>query len=536
MKELSNLFSQLDSTNSTKAKLEFLSAYFSTQEPLDKLWTVFLLTGRKISKRVRTAHLKTWVQEVTHTPEWLFEECYATVGDLAETISLLVSDETSVEAEQSSRALSEWMTEIICPLGYLPEPEQKETVCRIWKALGSEACFIFTKIITGGFRVGVQAKIVFRALGQSVGLDPNLLATRAMGDWTPSLAFYEELCAPASRQEEHHRPFPFYLAYPIELTAEGVPKDLGDIEEWQIEWKWDGIRGQLIHTQSEDFLWSRGEEIVSHSFPELLAAVQASTDEFILDGEIIAWRDDAPLPFSETQRRIGRKTVSKKMLAEVPVAFIAYDCLKYNQEDLRALPLTKRRKILEGLVARLAHPRIILSPILSLSSWSSLAEEIAQAREKKVEGCMVKRKTSPYQVGRLKGDWWKWKVDPLTVDAVMIYAQAGHGRRAGLFTDYTFAVWKNDELVPIAKAYSGLSDKEIVSLDQWIKKNTTDRFGPVRQVKPLQVFEIAFEGIQASPRHKSGVALRFPRIKSWRKDKPVTEIDTLDTLQLLCEP
>lgn len=536
MKALTQLFLELDRTNSTKNKVTILRDYFIKQHPSDNAWTIFILTGKKIPKRIKTSDMKVWVQTFTDTPLWLFEECYAMVGDLAETITLLINDSHRTQLETHTKSLTAWMEECIVPLAQKTELEQEAIVTNIWRSLPANETFIFNKLSSGGFRVGVQAKLVFRALGEAYALDPNLLATRAIGNWAPSEKFFTQLVADAAQDQNTFRPLPFCLAYPVELDeSTATPLQLGDISDWQIEPKWDGIRGQLIHSDEEDFLWSRGEEIITHSFPELIEAVQSHSDRFIIDGEIIAWKDGQPLPFSQTQKRIGRKVVGNKIRQDVPVAFLAYDCLRLNDRDLREQSMTTRRRCLEKLVMSIDDPRIMLSPLIEKDTWKALSLEIENSREKKIEGYMLKKKNAPYHVGRVKGDWWKWKVAPLTLDAVMIYAQAGHGRRAGLYTDYTFAVWKDDQLVPIAKAYSGLSDKEIVSLNKWIKKHTKEKFGPVRQVKAEQVFEIAFEGIQRSPRHKSGLSLRFPRIKRWRSDKPAAEADSIETLITLLQ-
>ena len=272
---------------------------------------------------------------------------------------------------------------------------------------------------------------------------------------------------------------------------------------------------------------------MTDKYPELAAAAARLPDGTVLDGEILPWRNSRPLPFGELQRRIGRKSVGRKILQEVPVAFLAYDLLEHEGRDQRGQALARRRQKLEALLDHRADDRLLLSPVLAAPDWTALATQHGESRQRGVEGFILKRHDSRYGVGRRRGDWWKWKVDPLTADAVLIYAQRGHGRRAGLYTDYTFAVRQGDGLVPFAKAYSGLSDAEIQEVDRFIQRNTRERFGPVRAVRPALVFEIAFEGIRASTRHKSGVAVRFPRILRWRRDKTIEDADTLETLKAL---
>jgi DNA ligase-1 len=311
-----------------------------------------------------------------------------------------------------------------------------------------------------------------------------------------------------------------------------------------LEWKFDGIRGQLIRRAGQGFLWSRGEELINGAFPELIQASAALQEGTVLDGEVLVWPPGAeqPAPFAQLQRRLGRKAPGRALLAECPAAFVAYDLLEQGGEDWRQQPLSQRRAALEGLIRQLpeATPApgaglLRLSPRLALQSWGELESLRQQASTAAAEGVMLKHLASPYLAGRRRGHWWKHKRDPYTLDVVLLYAQAGSGRRANLFTDYTFGLWDRDpsaagepaQLVSFAKAYSGLDDGEIRDLDRWIRSHTTERYGPVRAVQPLQVFELAFEGLQRSSRHKSGIAVRFPRIARWRRDKPAREADTL---------
>jgi DNA ligase-1 len=390
---------------------------------------------------------------------------------------------------------------------------------------------VWNKLITGGFRVGVAQRLVTRALSSVSGLPDPVIAHRLMGEWQPSAVWYRALLAPETADADVSRPYPFFLAHPLE----GDPAHLGDPAEWQAEWKWDGIRAQLIRRAGQTFVWSRGEELINDGFPELTTLGAALPDGTVIDGEIVPYRDGAVQPFAQLQRRIGRKQPSKKMLAEAPVALFAYDLLEAEGADLRELPLEERRRRLAHLYAayRVQHAVWQLSPIAMGKTWADLAAAREQSRERGAEGLMLKRRSSPYRVGRVRGDWWKWKVDPFSVDAVLIYAQRGSGKRASLYTDYTFGVWDGDQLVPFAKAYSGLTDAEIREVDAFIRRNTLEQFGPVRTVTPRLVFELGFEGIQRSARHKSGIAVRFPRILRWRRDKPPAEADTLETVRAL---
>jgi DNA ligase-1 len=471
-----------------------------------------------------------WTLELTGTPDWLFGECYAVVGDLAECIALLLDDGTRV-THPDETPLSEWVEGRILPLRGLDPEEQRARVTGWWRSLDRRELFLLNKLLTGELRVGVSATLVLRALAEVAELPPALLAQRTMGDWTPSAAFLERTLAREQTSDDASRPYPFFLASPLE----DEPASLGDRAAWQAEWKWDGIRGQLIRRGGKVFLWSRGEELITERFPEVVEAGETLPEGTVLDGEVLAYGEDRPLPFALLQTRIGRQTLTPKILAQAPAAFMAYDLLEHEGKDLRERPLSERRALLETLLAA-RHRRFFVSEVLPDADWEALARRRLEARERKVEGLMLKRLDSPYRTGRRRGDWWKWKIDPFQVDAVLLYAHPGNGRRANLFTDYTFAVWDEGQLVPVAKAYSGLSDEEIRQLDGWVRAHTRERFGPVRAVEPTQVFELHFEGIARSTRHKSGVAVRFPRIARWRTDKPASEADTLETLKGMISP
>lgn len=524
MNRFAQLFNALDSTSKTGAKTDALAQYFQDAPKSDRAWTIALLSGRRPKRAANATELRTWAAEAAGLPMWLVEESYPIVGDLAETIALILP----APQTRSNKSLTGWIETLIALTGQ-PAPTRKSGVLAAWNSLAQEERFLFNKLITGGFRMGVSRGLMTRALAQSTGVEQSQLAHRLMGDWDPRTTDFDTLIAD-SDQTRSTRPYPFALA----SAVEGEVADLGPMQDWLAEWKWDGIRGQLITRPGAFALWSRGEELITDRFPEFDMLARALPQGCVLDGEIVAWADDAPLPFALLQKRITRKTVPKKLLAEAPARFLAYDLLEVGGRDLRSAPLSERRHALEAMIALLpAGLPLSASPRLPAADWASLADARKSARGKMAEGLMLKRLSAPYHTGRKRGDWWKWKLDPYTVDAVMIYAQSGHGRRATLFTDFTFAVWDGPDLVPFTKAYSGLTDAEFRAITDWVKKNTVERFGPVRSVPAELVFEIAFEGIAQSPRHKSGIALRFPRMLRWRHDKPVAEIGTLAELRAL---
>jgi len=526
MKDFVQLFEQLDQTTKTNKKVAALKSYFDAADDMDKLWTIAILSHRRPKRSVRTALLREWASEAANSPLWLFEESYHIVGDLAETIALIHPNLES----KNDKSLSEWV-QFIIDLKPLSDEEQKEKVLWVWNNLNEKERFVFNKLLTGGWRVGLSQKLMTRALAQHAEVEENSLTHRLMGNWRAETTTYHELIESSDPADQYSKPYPFYLAYALE----GEPQNLGDVSEWQAEWKWDGIRGQIIIRNNELFVWSRGEELMTDKFPEFQELVEALPNGTVLDGEIIPFKDGKPLNFATMQTRISRKNVSKAILKSAPIVMIVYDILEFEGKDLRETPMKERRQILERMVKKQKSGTLMLSKVLELDSWNKLIEVRTTSRENNAEGLMLKRKDSTYKIGRKKGDWWKWKVDPLTIDAVMIYAMRGHGRRANLYTDYTFAVWDGEKLVPFAKAYSGLTDKEIKRVDAFVKKNTVDKFGPVRSVSPELVFEVAFEGIAKSSRHKSGVALRFPRIHRWREDKPAAEANTKEDLMRMLD-
>jgi DNA ligase 1 len=547
MKNFTDLYLALDQTNKTNEKVEAMVKYFQNATAEDSAWAVYFLSGRKPRQIIPTAKLRLWAAEISQIPDWLFELSYDAVGDLAETIALLLPDTI---ATGSDLPLNYWVEARTIPLRELDEAEQREAVAQAWNELDANERFIWNKLVTGSFRVGVSQSLVTRALAQVSGIEKEVIAHRLMGNWSPNADFYLGLIDGANTESaDLSRPYPFHLAHQLDFPLE----DLGEVSDWQAEWKWDGIRAQLIRRSGESFLWSRGEDLVTERFPEITNASFDLPDGTVLDGEILPWKDDGVMAFAQLQRRIGRKTVGKKLLEEVPVVLLCYDILEFGGEDYRQKELSERRaklhEVLEDIskksveneaVKDASKPKINaktlqISPVVEAESWEALTETRIESRSRKVEGFMLKRKASPYRVGRPRGDWWKWKIDPLTVDAVMIYAQRGTGKRASLYTDYTFAVWSNGELVPFAKAYSGLTDAEIRRVDNFVRRHTIETFGPVRSVTPKLVFELGFEGIQKSTRHKSGVAVRFPRILRWREDKKIEDADTLDAIHKMLE-
>ena len=556
MKRFSQLIKTLDSTNKTNVKVDALANYFSQAPDEDKVWTIAILSHRRPPRPVNTTLLREWASELANIPLWLFEESYHIVGDLAETIALVVPSQDI----KNTKSLTEFLEDMIW-LKKQDDQVKKTYLFKNWGQLDYYGRFVFTKLMTGGFRIGVSQKLMTKALSKSTGIDADVLAYKLMGNWDPNVISFQDLVLQENESDFLSKPYPFYLAYALEDNI----KDLGEVKDWSFEHKWDGIRAQVILRNDELFVWSRGEELVTDKYPEFQQFVGPIPNGTVLDGELLPYPNGEIGTFNDLQTRIGRKTVSKNLLAKTPVVLKAYDLLEWDGVDIRNKPFVKRRELLEKLfqnvvissgqsdqkseiekVSKKDFPHafeitklpLLLSERMQFTSWDEVAKERELSREKKSEGLMLKKLNSPYQVGRKKGDWWKWKVDPLTIDAVLTYAMRGHGRRSNLFTDYTFGLWQTKEngereLVTFAKAYSGLTDAEFKEVDSWIKKNTLERFGPVRSVTPLHVFEIAFEGIALSKRHKSGVATRFPRILRWRKDKKIEEANSIDDLKNL---
>ncbi|MEM8999495.1 MAG: ATP-dependent DNA ligase [Bacteroidota bacterium] len=534
MKDFAELIKTLDSTNKTNVKVNALAQYFSDVKEKDKVWTIAILSHRRPPRPVNTTLLREWAAELANIPLWLFEESYHIVGDLAETIALVVPS----TKQSSEKSLTEFLEEMIL-LKPKTEEEKKDYLFENWGKLNYYERFVFTKLITGGFRIGVSQKLMTKALSKATKIDEDVLAYKLMGNWDPNTISFNDLVLEEKETDFLSKPYPFYLAYALEDNA----ADLGDVADWSVEHKWDGIRAQVILRNDGIFVWSRGEELVTDKYPEFQKFVGVLPNGTVLDGELLPYPNGEIGSFNDLQTRIGRKTVSKSLLEKTPIILKAYDLLEWQGKDIRHKPYRERRGLLEDMHNSIVIPNecgksLLLSERMQFPSWKAVAQEREKSRKKRSEGLMLKRNDSPYQVGRKKGDWWKWKVDPLTIDAVLTYAMRGHGRRSNLFTDYTFALWHESEvgekeLVTFAKAYSGLTDTEFREVDSWIKKNTLERFGPVRSVTPHHVFEIAFEGIALSKRHKSGVATRFPRILRWRKDKTIEEANNLEDLKAL---
>ncbi|MDH1540419.1 ATP-dependent DNA ligase [Stutzerimonas stutzeri] len=566
MKAFATLYSRLDATTSSNAKLAAMRDYFREADPADAAWAVYFLAGGRPRQLVPTRVLRETAMQAAGLPEWLFEESYQAVGDMAETISLLMS-----EAEHSSEdGLAVWMQDRLLPLRGLPPEELAERLPALWAQLDRLSLMVCIKLITGAFRVGVSKLLVTRALASLADLDPKRVAQRLVGytdlSHRPSAEGYRALIAEESEHEHAQRggqPYPFFLAHALQAPVDTFDTLLGAPDNWFIEWKWDGIRAQLVKRDGQIWVWSRGEELVSERFPELCELARCLPDGTVIDGEILVWKHapETPAgelfdaastgepsadgfgvqPFALLQQRIGRKNLTAKVLQDAPVAVLAYDLLEWQGDDWRQREHRERRQQLEAVVGQCPSPQLMLSPLVSGADWQDLARQREASRQLGVEGMMIKARAAQYGVGRTKdvGVWWKWKIDPYSVDAVLIYAQRGHGRRASLYTDYTFAVWDGElgdperKLVPFAKAYSGLTDEEMRKVDAIVRKTTVEKFGPVRSVTPTLVFELGFEGIAASSRHKSGIAVRFPRMLRWRLDKPVEEADTLATLREL---
>ena len=554
MRAFADLYDAIDRTTSTNAKVAALVDYLYTAPPADAAWALLFLTGRRLKRLLPARLLHEWTLELTALPEWLARESYAAVGDYGEAIALLLEGRVAPMAPDDIRRpepaapsrlpfgeperhavdtriegvpLAEWIEQRILPLRDLDDEERRVRVLTWWSRLERRELFLLNKLLTGEFRVGVSHTLVVRALAQRASLPSAVVEHRLMGNWEPSAEAFAILIAPEGPEDDPSRPYPFCLASPLE----GDVAALGSPDEWLVEWKWDGIRAQLIHRAGQVCLWSRGEELITDRFPEVSSEAHQLPPGTVLDGEVLAFADGAPRPFADLQHRIGRQRQVKEMAINVPAVFLAYDVLEDGGVDMRDRPLRDRRARLEALIVEPGAIRI--SEAVAGGTWADLAARRDESRARHVEGLMLKRWSSPYRPGRKRGDWWKWKIEPFTMDAVLIYAQPGTGRRASLFTDYTFGVWDQGELVAVAKAYSGLSDQEIDELDRWVRRHTTERFGPVSAVEPVHVFELGFERLAASTRHKSGIAVRFPRILRWRRDKTPQDADTLDMLRRL---
>lgn len=526
MKRFAELYRALDSTTKRLQKRAALVDYFTSVPPEDAAWALYLLSGKKLMRALPSKRLRQWAGEEADLPPWMVQECYDVVGDLSETLALILPHPGSGLDEPLHKVIEQRLL----PIGQLDEDTQRDSIVATWHACDQWQRFVFHKLISGAFRVGAARNTVIEALAEAAEVPVNVMAHRLLRDLKPTAEHFAALCAAEDAAHSPSQPYPFYLASPLDVA----PESLGDIAEWQIEWKWDGIRCQLIKRSPEPFLWSRGEELVNEQFPEL---VQAATtlDAVVLDGEILAWEDGRPLSFHLLQRRLNRKRVEPRLFQDVPVVFMAYDLLEQDGEDLREWPLTERRERLSQLIEQTHEPLLQVSTAFSPADWDTVAALRSHSAEELTEGVMLKRRDSAYGVGRKRGAWWKLKREPYAIDAVLTAAQRGTGKRATLFTDYTFSVWNDRELVTIAKAYSGLDDAEIRAVDRFVRANTLETRGPVRIVKPELVFELSFDGLRPSSRHRSGIALRFPRMTRQRTDKSPAEADTLVDVQRLLQ-
>ncbi|MDX2132829.1 MAG: ATP-dependent DNA ligase [Planctomycetota bacterium] len=537
MNRFARLFEALDATTSSGEKADAIGAMLAEGADEEASWILHALLGRTIARTVTPRTIARWVRDAAGLPDWLFRECYVATGDLAEAVALVIDASGLARGGggDASLPVHRWIRERLEPLALLDPAEQRAHVLRYLGELPRTERFLLMKLLTGAMRAGVAKGMVVRALARHASLDEELIAQRLAGAWSPGPDAMAHLLAPADAPDRTPRPAPFFLASPVEEHP-GAPDALGPISDWLLEWKWDGIRAQLLRSAGELSLWSRGDELLTERFPEIADAAARLPASVTLDGEIVAWRDGRPLPFSVLQRRIGRRALSRGVLRDAPAAFLAFDVLRVGTDDLRERPLSDRRALLEQVVARAAHPRLLLSEVVSPATWDDARTLRAASRERGVEGLVLKRRSSRYSAGRVRGDWWKWKIAPRTFDAVLLYAEPGHGRRAGLLTDYTFGVWDRGVLVPVAKAYSGLTDAEIAELDRWLRAHTLESFGPARRVEPTRVFEIAFEGIARSPRHRGGIAFRFPRMLRQRPDKRPHDAATIESLLALLPP
>jgi DNA ligase-1 len=538
MNRFAHLLDRLAFEHARNAKLRLMTEYFRTVPDPERGWALAALTGSLSFAHAKPGLIRTLVME--RIDPVLFGWSYDYVGDLAETVALLWPQ----PAEQQKHSQTPSLTEVISALATLGKAELPGQLARWLDALDETGRWALLKLVTSGLRVGVSARLAKTAAAQLGDKTPDEIELL----WPTLAPPYLELFAwVEGRAEKPDNVDP--LAFRPAMLAHAIEQDelaALDPADYLAEWKWDGIRVQAVaNGRGPARLYSRTGEDVSKSFPDLTAALPFAGS---IDGELLVRRDGRVQSFNNLQQRLNRKAVTDKLMAEFPAHLRAYDVLVDGEEDLRGRPFVERRARLEALVARTASPRLDLSPLVAFASW----EELAAARvdpgshgagtdADAVEGVMLKRRDAPYVPGRPKGLWWKWKRGPILIDAVLMYARRGSGKRSSFYSDYTFGVWRRgddgDELVPVGKAYFGFTDEELLRIDRFVRRNTVERFGPVREVvhapdKGL-VMEVAFEGLQRSTRHKSGIAMRFPRINRLRWDKPPAEADRLETLERL---
>ena len=521
MKDFAALLDRLVYTPSRNGKLRLLADYFRRMPDPDRGWALAALTGNLDFPNAKAGAIRDLARK--QADEVLFALSYDYVGDLAETTALLWQRQSNAEPPR--------LAGIVEALRRAGRTEVRGLVSGWLDGLDATGRWALLKLITGGLRIGVSARLARVALAQAFDAAVEEIEEVWHAVEPPYGDLFAWLAGDGEKPDVAGRATfrPFMLAHPLE---EGVALDPAD---WLVEWKWDGIRVQLAARGGERRLYSRTGDDISAAFPDVLDAMGF---DGVLDGELLV-RDIAdpasadPASFNALQQRLNRKTVSKKMLAAHPAYVVAYDILFDGAADLRGLPLEKRRERLEAFAAQHGHPDIDLSALLDAPDWPAVAALQAEARRLGREGLMLKRRDSRYEPGRKTGLWFKWKRDPLLADAVLMYAQRGHGRRSSFYSDYTFGVWRDGELVPVGKAYFGFTDEELAQLDRWVRNHTVNRFGPVREVEKRLVFEVAFDSIHPSPRHKSGLAMRFPRIGRIRWDKPAEEADRIEALEAM---
>ena len=525
MKNFAELYRKLDEANKTSAKVNALVEYFKSANPEDSIWTVCLLIGRKPKQVIPAGKLKEWSADLSRIPDWLFSESYRAVGDLIETITLLLPKVTG----STNKPLHYWIEEILFPLKNKEESLKKEEMISIWNEMNKKERFVWNKLITGSFKTGVSEKLVVKALSIYSGIEEPVIYSRLVEKWKPTQHSFQQLISNDLKDSEFCKPYPFCNAHRLEGSVEL----LGNVVDWQAEWQWDGVRAQFIKRESKIFIWSNVEGMLNEKLPELRDLEFILPDGTVVDAEIIAWKEGRPLPLGELHKRIGRKNVTKKIIRDIPVVIIAFDLLELNGEDLREKPLIFRYKKLSELLNKISDIRLKISPRIEADTWEELKEKREESRSRFVQGLLLKRINSPYRVERIKGDWWIWKVDPFLINAVLINAHRGNGEEMNLYKDYTFGIWSGTELIPFTKTLSGLTYEEIKKIDLFVRENTIEKFGPVCTVKPELVFEIAFDEINKSNRHKSGFIVRSPRINRWRHDKMFKEADNLEIIKAL---
>ena len=520
MNRFAALLDALLFTPSRNGKLRLMQEYFASQPDPERGWALAALTGELVFDAAKPSQVRA-LAAARVDPE-LLGWSYDFVGDLAETVSLIWPERPGVQTPVPSLA------EIVEQLKATSRNEVGSLLEPWLDALDATGRWALLKLVTGSLRIGVSARLAKTALAEWGGVEINRIEEvwHALAPPYQPLFEWLEGCGPAPQTGDLPTFCPLMLAQPIE---ESDLKGL-DPQDYLAEWKWDGIRVQLVARGDVRRLYSRSGDDIGAAFPDVLEPMPA---DVTLDGELLVLRNGEVAPFNDLQQRLNRKTPTPKLLRDYPAAVRLYDILRAGEEDLRTLPFVERRSRLEGWYARELPPGLDLSPLVPFASWEELRELRDGARERGIEGLMLKRADSLYLAGRPKGPWFKWKRGALTLDTVLMYAQRGHGKRSSFYSDYTFGAWHGGELVPVGKAYSGFTDEELQRLDRWIRNNTVQRYGPVREVAPQIVLEIAFDSVHRSTRHKSGVAMRFPRVHRVRWDKPVGEADTLETLEQL---